>query len=132
MNDKNFFKPLYYHHSHPGTKFPTPSFTVPDLSYSIKQLINEFAINQLPSLASLQAYFDEDEEMTGENDLRFADRAEALEKYLEASHVRRSIFDKVKSMHEFRKKEDERLLERYKKQYGDVDFSVDPKPAEKQ
>ena len=49
-----------YVHGHKGRHFTIPSATVPDLSYDIKQLIAEHSIGALPSLASLQEWFDED------------------------------------------------------------------------
>ena len=94
-----------------GQEFKEPSITEPDLAYSIKQLVTDFSVGQLPSMAQLQNWMDDgDEEMIGENDLRFADRAEALEQYLAANHIRRSIFERVKKQKEFRDKEREEEL----------------------
>lgn len=98
-----------------GQTFSEPSLTIPDLSYSIKQLISEYQIGQLPSLSRLQHYFDGDEVDVGDdvvlsadNDLRFEDRADAYFQSLESNKVSKLILDKVKKMREFQRKQREK------------------------
>ena len=107
-----------YVHGHKGRHFTIPSATVADISYDIKQLIAEHSIGALPSLASLQEWFDEDEEMTGAGDFRADDRAEALRKYLDANSIRREVFEKLKSMHDFKRRQEIEELGRYRRVYG--------------
>lgn len=109
-----------YAHDHEGTKFTIPSPTQPDLSFSVKQLVAEHSVGALPSLASLQEFFDDDEDMEGHNDVRFADKADALEKYLAANEIRRSVFEKLKSMHDFKKKQELEELGKYRRTYGSL------------
>ena len=97
-----------------GQTFSEPSLTIPDLSYSIKQLISEYQIGQLPSLSRLQHYFDgdvddgDDAALSADNDLRFEDRADAYFQSLESNKVSKLILDKVKKMREFQRKQREK------------------------
>lgn len=101
-----------------GQVFSEPSITQPDLAYSIKQLVTDFSVGQLPSMAQLQNWMDDgDEDMVGDNDLRFSDRAEALEEYLAANKIRRSIFERVKRQKEFRDKQNAEELEALRSRY---------------
>lgn len=110
-----------------GQRFEEPSVTQPDLAYSIKQLVTDFSVGQLPSMAQLQNWLDDDdEEMNGENDLRFADRAEALEEYLAANNIRRSIFERVKKQKEFRDKQNAEELAALRARYNDERKSSPP------
>lgn len=99
-----------------GQTFSEPSLTIPDLSYSIKQLISEYQIGQLPSLSRLQHYFDgeiddvgDDAVLYADNDLRFEDRADAYFQSLESNKVSKLILEKVKKMREFKKKQREEI-----------------------
>lgn len=97
-----------------GQTFSEPSLTIPDLSYSIKQLISEYQVGQLPSLSRLQHYFDgddvdgdDDAVLSADNDLRFEDRADAYFQSLESNKVSKLILEKVKKMREFHRKQRE-------------------------
>lgn len=82
---------------------------VPDCSYSIKQLVTEFQIGELPNLSKLQAFIDdEDDDVENDsNDLRFSDRADAFQQISESEHLRAMVIEKVKRMRKF-KEENER------------------------
>ena len=99
-----------------GQTFSEPSLTIPDLSYSIKQLISEYQVGQLPSLSRLQHYFDgddvdadDDAVLSADNDLRFDDRADAYFQSFESNKVSKLILDKVKKMREFNRKQREQI-----------------------
>lgn len=116
-----------------GQEFTEPSITQPDLAYSIRQLVTDYSVGQLPSLSQLQQYIDDDddESMNGEHDLRFADKADALEKFLDANKLRRSIFERVKKQQEFKAKQNADMVAKYREKFGDlgeVISTVDPPP----
>lgn len=99
-----------------GQTFIEPSLTIPDLSYSIKQLISEYQVGQLPSLSRLQHYLDDDvvdegddAVLSADNDLRFDDRADAYFQSFESNKVSKLILEKVKKMREFKKKQREEI-----------------------
>ena len=99
-----------------GQTFSEPSLTIPDLSYSIKQLISEYQIGQLPSLSRLQHYFDgddvdvgDDAVLSADNDLRFEDRADAYFQSLESNKVSKLILEKVKKMREWKRQQQEQI-----------------------
>lgn len=88
-----------------------PSLAVPDLSYSIKQLVQQFSVGQLPTLAELQQYIDEEEEafsvdyegMSSDNDLRFADKADAFAAVLENYNLRATLKARARQILDFGK-----------------------------
>lgn len=94
-----------------GEKFTMPSLAVPDLSYSIKQLVQQFSVGQLPTLAELQQYIEEEEEsyaldyegMSSDNDLRFADKADAFAAILENYNLRATLKARAKQILDFGK-----------------------------
>ncbi|MGN1236414.1 MAG: hypothetical protein ACI4TS_03105 [Bacteroidaceae bacterium] len=93
-----------------GQMFDEPSLTVPDLSYSIKQLVTEFQVGQLPTLNNMQFYLDEDdsdENLSAINDMRFADKADAYQQIFNSNKVTKVVFEKVKKMREFNKRQKE-------------------------
>lgn len=97
-----------------GQTFSEPSLTIPDLSYSIKQLISEYQVGQLPSLSRLQHYFDgddvdggDDAVLSADNDLRFEDRADAYFQSLESNKVSKLILEKVKKMRDWKRQQQE-------------------------
>lgn len=106
-----------------GQVFTEPSITEPNLSYSIEQLVADYSVGKLPSLSSLQTYLDDstDENMEATEDIRFADKADALEKFLQANSIRRSIYERVKASHDFHRKKQEDLLSRYRAKFGELD-----------
>lgn len=87
-----------------------PSITQPDLSYSVKQLVEQYSIDQLPPMALLQPLFDEDQDDDAVVDaiasIRGADRADRYLAALENVRLRDGILDRVKRLAEFRKKEE--------------------------
>lgn len=111
-----------YENDNKGVKFNIPSPTTGDLSHSIKDLLNTLSIDQLPSVASLQQYFDDmdDVDMDASSDVRVSDKVEALQRFLDANNMRRSVFDRLKQLHDFRKNEWRNDLERYRRAYGDL------------
>lgn len=92
-----------------GHFFEEPSMAVPECSYSIKQLVSEYQIGELPNLSRLQAFIDDEEDDVEDtsNDLRFADRADAFQQISESEHLRAMVIEKVKRMRKF-KEENER------------------------
>lgn len=96
-----------------------PSITQPDLAYDIRQLVEDYSVDALPPMALLQPLFDDDEENAPDEDymfaLRGADKADRSLLALQNSKLREAIIDKVKRMHEFRKKRDEVLQNLEKK-----------------
>lgn len=93
-----------------GEKDFAPSVTQPDITYSVRQLVEEYSIDALPPMALLQPLFDEDgvdEDYMAA--LRGADRADRSMLALQNTKLRDSIIEKVKKMHEFRKEREEWL-----------------------
>lgn len=87
-----------------------PSITRPDLAYDLKQLVEEYSIDALPPMALLQPLFDDNEDMVDDDymaALRGADRADRSLIALQNTKLRDEIIDKVKKMHDWRKKRDE-------------------------
>lgn len=82
---------------------------VPECSYSIKQLVSEYQIGELPNLSRLQSFIDDEEDdvENDSNDLRFADRADAFQQITQSEHLRAMVIEKVKRMRKF-KEENER------------------------
>lgn len=111
MNIRNFYSVRDFIN---GQTFSEPSLTIPDLSYSIKQLISEYQVGQLPSLSRLQHYFDgddvdagDDAVLSADNDLRFEDRADAYFQSLESNKVSKLILEKVRKMREWKRQQQE-------------------------
>lgn len=111
MNIRNFYSVRDFIN---GQTFSEPSLTIPDLSYSIKQLISEYQVGQLPSLSRLQHYFDGDDfdagddvVLSADNDLRFEDRADAYFQSLESNKVSKLILEKVRKMREWKRQQQE-------------------------
>lgn len=98
-----------------GQVFNEPSLTVPDLCYSVRQLIEDGAVGQLPPLSRLAWAIEDDPEadsiavqnLDSDNfsDIRFADRADAYEKVKASSSVINAVKAKIKAMKEFRERE---------------------------
>ena len=98
-----------------GQTFSEPSLTVPDLSYSVKQLIADGAVGQLPPLSRLRwddidentdNDLDENLEFDTYSDIRFSDRADAYEQMNASSSVINSIKLKVKAMRDFKRRQE--------------------------
>lgn len=96
-----------------GQIFEVPSATQPNLAMSLEQLVAEYSVGNLPNLSVLQNYFDVDQpedapnadvELHSENDPKFADKADMIERFIESSNVRKAVFNKLKEQHEFRKR----------------------------
>lgn len=111
MNVRNFYSVRDFIN---GQTFSEPSLTIPDLSYSIKQLISEYQVGQLPSLSRLQHYFDgddvdvgDDSVLSADNDLRFEDRADAYFQSLESNKVSKLILEKVRKMRDWKRQQQE-------------------------
>ena len=82
-----------------GERDFSASITQPDLSYSVNELVNQFAIGSLPSLAELQPWIGDsyDEDDTS-GDFGFGkDKAGMLEDWLNANSLRRDIFEKLRA-----------------------------------
>lgn len=103
-----------------GQTFTEPSLTVPDLCYSVRQLIEDGAVGQLPPLSRLAWAVeddpDEDEravdamEFDTYSDIRFADRADAFEHMSNSKTVIEAVKARVKALKDFNKREREREL----------------------
>ena len=116
-----------------GQIFEVPSATQPNLAMSLEQLVAEYSVGNLPNLSVLQDYFDaelpEDNpnadlsemELHSENDPKFADKADMLERFLESSNIRKAVFNKLKQQHEFKKQKEAKLLEAYRTKFGELD-----------
>ena len=113
-----------------GQIFEVPSATQPNLAMSLEQLVAEYSVGNLPNLSVLQNYFDVDQpedvpgaevELHSENDPKFADKADMLERFLESSNVRKAVFNKLKQQHEFKKQKEAKLLEGYRSKFGELD-----------
>ncbi len=101
-----------------GQTFSEPSLTVPDLCYSVRQLIEDGAVGQLPPLSRLAwaVVDDPDEdahavdalEFDNYSDIRFADRADAFEHMSNSKTVIEAVKARVKALKDFDKRERER------------------------
>lgn len=82
-----------------GQKVFETSITQPDMSYSVKELVDQFSQASLPSMAVLQPWLDEAIDIEdSSNDFGFGgDKAEIFEKFLESNQLRQSIFEKLKA-----------------------------------
>lgn len=108
-----------------------PSITRPDLAYDLKQLVEEYSIDALPPMALLQPLFDDNEDMVDDDymaALRGADRADRSLIALQNTKLRDEIIDKVKKMHEWRKKRDELSQQQQEKEPAKVEPFEQPEP----
>lgn len=125
---KSFYDALALSEDVKGQEFHEPSITEPDRATSIKMLIAKYSQGQLPALSELQPYLDapdvpsDDLDLDDSKDLRVADKADLLEKFLEANNIRRSIFEKVKAQHKWNKQQQEKELQQYRDKYGKIDL----------
>lgn len=82
------------------------SLTQPDMAYSIKQLVADYSVGQMPSLAQLQQYLADEEDVDDvENtfaDVRFADKADMFEQTSQSRKIKKAFLEKVKEMHRFK------------------------------
>lgn len=95
-----------------GQTFTEPSLTVPDLCYSVRQLIEDGAVGQLPPLSRLAwaVVDDPDEdaravdsmEFDSYSDIRFSDRADAFEHMSNSKTVIEAVKARVKALKDFR------------------------------
>lgn len=101
-----------------GQTFTEPSLTVPDLCYSVRQLIEDGAVGQLPPLSRLAwAVTDDPEEdvravdameFDTYSDIRFSDRADAFEHMSNSKTVIEAVKARVKALKDFNRRERER------------------------
>lgn len=82
-----------------------PSITQPDLAYSIRDLVENYSVDQLPPMALLQPLFDEENEPDTDYmaAIRGADRADRSLLAMENAKLRDDIIERVKRSHEWRK-----------------------------
>ena len=96
-----------------GRSFSSPSMTVPGLSYTVTQLVNDYTVENLPPL-SRWLYDDlseEDEKNLTDNmendtssDIRPYDRADATDIYSRSRRLLDAVKDRVKKSREFNEK----------------------------
>lgn len=101
-----------------GQTFTEPSLTVPDLCYSVRQLIEDGAVGQLPPLSRLAWAVEDDPEEDARavdtmefdtySDIRFSDRADAFEHMSNSKTVIEAVKARVKALKDFNRRERER------------------------
>lgn len=113
-----------------GREFVEESLAVPNLATDIKQLVADYSVGQLPSIAELNKYYDFDKDSVlvdnDEEDLRFSDRADMFENFLSANSIRRTIFERVKKNEKIRRDKEREELESYRKRYGSLQEDIPP------
>lgn len=103
-----------------GQTFSEPSLTVPDLCYSVRQLIEDGAVGQLPPLSRLAWAVEDDPdedaravdtmEFDTYSDIRFSDRADAFEHMSNSKTVIEAVKARVKALKDFQDRQ--RALEK--------------------